>query len=837
MRLTNTFLAIMIGLGSLTGQAPQKPTSSEIFDAIQKLQVLGSVLYVAAHPDDENTQLISYFANSQKYSTTYLSLTRGDGGQNLIGTEIGEQLGVIRTQELLRARGTDGGHQMFSRAIDFGYSKNPDETLNVWNKEEILSDVIWAIRKNRPDIIIHRFDHRTPGSTHGHHTASAMLSYEAFPMVGEASVRPEQLKYVSTWSPTRQFFNTSWFFYGSREKFEEADKSDMVSVDVGEYYPTLGKSNNEIAAASRSFHKSQGFGATGSRGSNMEYLELVQGEDISPGDDPFKGINTKWTRVKGGKEVGEMLRKIETDFDLTDPSASIPALVEVYRTLSGMEDDGFWIPKKKEELKQILLWCGGVYVEAVAEDYSAAPGQIIDVEIEAINRSDAHIDLEKLSINPGDLDTTVNLFLENNESYHFDFHYKLPDGLPYSTTYWLREPGSPGLYHVENQEMIGKPEGDRPSYLEFSLSIEGEKFQYRTPLVYKRNDPVDGEVYRPFEVSPPVFLNFTDEVLVFGQQTAKDIQVIVKAGTEKLRGTVSLNAPDGWNVSPSGVSVSLAEKNQEQLINFSVVPPSYASTNEIEAVFRDEENEGTNSESVTLIDYDHFPLQTIVRPAKVKVVRVDLRRDGDHIGYIMGAGDKIPEFLQQVGYHVSLLEEGDLKADNLSQFDAVIVGIRAYNTDERLRFHQDELFKYVENGGTMIVQYNTNRGLTIENIAPYPLELSRDRVTVEESEVRLIAPEHPVVKGPNKITAADFEGWVQERGLYFPDKWDEKFTPILSSNDPDEPPRDGGLLIAPYGDGWYIYTGYSWFRELPAGVPGAYRIFTNLISLGKQSEP
>lgn len=821
------------------GQQPFKPTSADIFDAIQKAQVLGSVLYVAAHPDDENTRLISYFANARHYHTTYLSMTRGDGGQNLIGTEIGDLLGLIRTQELLKARSTDGGNQLFTRANDFGYSKNPEETFNIWNKEEVFSDVIWAMRKTRPDIIVHRFDHRTPGSTHGHHTGSAILSFEAFTKVANPNIYPEQLRYVKPWQPVRQFFNTGWFFYGSEENFEKADKSYMVSVDVGTFYPARGKSNGEIAAESRSFHKSQGFGSTGSRGSEFEYLEFIQGDTVETTDDPMKGINTTWSRISGGEPIGLMLGKIEKDYDVSNPSASIPALLEVYQAITKMPDDGFWVAMKKEEIKKIIAWCSGLFVEATADNFNAAPGQKIKVTLEAVNRSPVDVHLLSFGIKPGTENSTVDTTLGYNQQYSRDWEYELPKDITYSSAYWLKKEGTVGMYKVEDQLLRGLPEAPRPCQLEYTIQLQDQKLTFHTPLVFKRRDPVDGEVYRPFEVSPRVFLNFADQTLVFGTQAPKEISVTVKAGANNISGKVQLAAPKGWEITPEFIPVKLDEQGQEKQITFTVIPPPDQVIERISAFFLDSITEAKDQGySVEIIDYDHIPVQTVLRESSVKAVKVDLVKAGDKIGYVMGAGDKLPEFLEQVGYHVTMLNESDLSG-NLDDLDAIIIGIRAYNTNERLKFYSQSLFDYVEKGGNLIVQYNTRfrENLDSKMFSPYPLTISRNRVTDENAEVRILMPEHPVIKGPNPITKADFDGWVQERGLYFPDEWDDHFTPILSSNDPGEDPLDGSLLIAPYGKGWYTYTSLSWFRELPAGVPGAYRLLVNIISLGKRAEP
>ncbi|MEL7119189.1 MAG: PIG-L family deacetylase [Bacteroidota bacterium] len=816
---------------SLNAQRPKKLNSAEIHQAIKKLNFLGSALYVAAHPDDENTSMIAYLANEVKANVAYLSLTRGDGGQNLIGPEIRELLGVIRTQELLAARGIDGGNQMFSRANDFGYSKHPDETFNIWDKEKVLADVVWGIRKWQPDVIINRFDHRSPGRTHGHHTASAMLSFEAFDMVGDKNAYPEQLKYVDAWQPRRLFFNTSWWFYGSREKFAEADKTNLMPVDVGVYYPFLGKSNTEVSALSRSSHKCQGFGSTGRRGSSTEYLELLKGDMPTKKEDIFEGINTTWTRVKGGESIGNILKRVEMEFQFDNPSASVPDLLQAYKLIRSLED-GYWRNVKLKEIEQVIQACMAMYLEAVADDYSATPSQTIELAIEAINRSEVQTTLEAIKVMPLSIDSTLNLDLEFNTANRFFTKVKLK-GLELTNPYWLNQQGSLGMYRVDDQEMIGLPETPRDLKVAFYLDVAGTKMVIHKDVVYKRNDPVDGEVYRPFEVTPPVFVNIKDKVLLFANQAPKTVDVVVKSGEAKTSGTLTMELPTGWRAVPEQIDFDLELKGQEKTVTFKVFPTAQQSEGLMRPVAT--VNGQEYNRELVLIQYDHIPTQTVVQDCKARVVRVELEKAGNRIGYIMGAGDAIPASLEQIGYEVDILSDDDMNMKTLEGYDAIIMGIRAYNTNERLKFHQQTLLDYVENGGTMIVQYNTTRGLKVapDKMGPYPLKLSRDRVSVEEAEIRILQPEHPVLNFPNKITSKDFEGWVQERGLYFPNEWDEKYTPILSSNDPGEPARDGGFLVAEYGKGYYIYSGYSWFRELPAGVAGAYRVFANMISIGK----
>ena len=359
----------------LYSQAPEKWNSAKIYHEIQKLNFLGSVLYLAAHPDDENTRLITYLANHGKANTAYLSLTRGDGGQNLISPEIRELLGLIRTQELLGARQIDGGKQFFSRANDFGFSKNPDETFRIWEKEKVMEDLIAVIRYWQPDIIINRFDHRSPGKTHGHHTASAMLGVEAFDMAADPKVFPNQLSRLPLWQPKRLFFNTSWWFYGSQKAFDEADKSKLLQFEVGVYYPLLGKSNNEIAAESRSMHKSQGFGSLGVRGSETEYLELLKG-DLPENNNLFAGINTTWSRVKGAEKVGALLKKVESNFSMQSPYTVLPDLLLALKELEKLQDS-YWKREKLKDIKLIIKQSLGLFQEAVAMESAATPGENI----------------------------------------------------------------------------------------------------------------------------------------------------------------------------------------------------------------------------------------------------------------------------------------------------------------------------------------------------------------------------------------------------------------------------------------------------------------------------
>ena len=811
-------------------QQPNKPSASEIHESIKKLNFLGSVLYVAAHPDDENTRLISYMANEVKARTAYLSITRGDGGQNLIGPEIREFLGVIRTQELLAARRTDGGEQMFTRANDFGYSKHPDETLAIWDKDNVLSDVVWAIRKFQPDVIINRFNHRTPGSTHGHHTSSAMLSIEAFDLVNDATQYADQLQHVDVWQPKRLFFNTGWWFYGSQENFEKADKSNMLALDTGVFYPSSGLSNPEIAALSRSQHKSQGFGSTGSRGKQLEYIELIKGELPEGTKSVFEGIDTSWNRIEGGNAIGSILENVEANFNFTDPASSLPELVKAYAMIQKLEDS-HWKSVKTDEIKKIIAACSGLYLEAASSSVTATNGSDIQLNIEAINRSAANITLENYQISSS-APVEKLVVLDNNTSYKFNETLAISDQ-GYTTPYWLTKKGTLGMYRVDDRLLIGKPETPRDLKVTFNLIIDTVRIPFTKTIIYKTNDPVKGEVYKPFEIVPEVSGKIAEKVIIFENDQQKEIPVVVKAGRNNLQGSVKLAYPQGWTVYPESHTFAIENKGEEQTVLFTIIPPKNQSEGHITPMVS--VGDKIYTDELIEVDYEHIPYQTILMPSESKIVRLDIQKKGENIGYIEGAGDVVPESLQQIGYNVVSIKPEDINPETLSRFDAVVVGIRAYNIVDQLKFKQKHLFDFVEKGGNMIVQYNTSRRLKVDELAPYSLKLGRDRVTDENAEVRIINPDHELMSFPNKITENDFKGWTQERGLYFPSEWADEFETMISLNDKGETPKEGSLLVAKHGQGHYIYTGLSFFREFPAGVPGAYRLFANMLSIGKDN--
>lgn len=821
----------------LLAQPSEVMNTAKIHNALKKLNTLGSVLYVAAHPDDENTAFIAYCANERLFRTAYLSMTRGDGGQNIIGSEQSELLGIIRTQELLAARRTDGGEQMFTRALDFGYSKTPEETFKIWGKDRVLADVVWAIRKMRPDVIVTRFPTTGEGG-HGHHTASAMLAGEAFAAAGDPNRFPEQLKFVKVWQPKRLLWN-AWLPIIEARK---ANPAQYPSLDISAYNPLLGKSATEIAAESRSMHKSQGFGVSALRGEVINYFEHLAGDSAK--GDIFSGVDMTWNRIKGGAEIAKILDEARKTFQPENPSAILPLLMKAYKAMNDVQKttgEDFWIPQKRKELLEVIRSVAGMWIEAIAQNqpqqgetgYSGVPGGTVRIAASIVNRSSAAITLKRVLF-PFAGDSVIAKPLQSGKFQTITVTKTIPANTPISQPYWLQAASEKGLFTVQDQQLIGMPENKPSLEVSFVVSIGAEDITFTVPLLHRRTDRVLGEVYRPFIIAPPVSLNLPHRAFIFPDTASKEISVLVQANMPKATGTVHLRLPEGWKASPEQVSFSLNNKGDEMRAFFRVKPPQ-VSVNPDESVIA-EATVGTSAtttvtKGMTTISYTHIPTQTIFPEAKARLTRLELRKNVKTIGYIDGASDDVAEYLKQCGFDVALLSDEEIETGNLARYDAIVSGIRVYNDNARPRLRQQyrRLMEYVANGGTMIVQYQLSGGLVTDSIGPYPFTISRDRVTEEDASVKIVKTNHPLLNTPNVITAADFEGWVQERGLYFANKWDDRYETILSCNDAGESEKKGGMLLTRLGKGAFIYTGYAWFRQLPAGVPGAYRFFTNML--------
>lgn len=807
MRIVIVFIACFLYSFGLTAQSPRYYSSSEIFQKIKKLNVLGSVLYVAAHPDDENTRLIAYLSNDKLYRTAYLSRTRGDGGQNLIGNEQGVELGLIRTQELLAARRIDGGEQFFTTAYDFGYSKGPEETLQFWDKEKILSDVVWIIRKFRPDVIITRFPTTGEGG-HGHHTSSAILAEEAFDAAADPARFSEQLKQgVTVWQPRRLLWNT--FNFGGNNTIREG----QFRIDAGGYNPLLGESYGEIAARSRSQHKSQGFGVSASRGVAYEYFVPIKGD--APEGNLLSGIDVSWART-GHPEIGQMISRIEADYVMTDPAKSVPQLLSLYKAVSNLPHS-VWRDQKLKEIKSVITECAGLFMEAFSQNQFVIPGKKASVTFSINNRSGVPVSvgnvvfMQRTSEGMGKLkiDTTYNKVLD----------VIIPSETSISQPYWLREPMTKGTFTVKDQQLIGHPEND-PLFVSVILNFGDVNIDYKIPVKFKFSDPVKGEVHQPLFVIPAAEIKSSPDIAVSMNKEPVPIstQTIRNDSALRIEKVLTDKSSDVKEISQSASRYFIDKKNTAEPIRFSV-----------------KTSEGIYDKYKTVIEYPHIPDIIYFHEAVTKLVAVDLKVSGKNAGFIPGAGDKIPEALRQLGYNVTVLQQEDFGKTNLHQFDVIITGVRAYNVHPWLNDVHEQLMQYVKDGGVLFVQYNTNSNLgpVKAKIGPYPFDIVRTRVTEEDAAVNFIQSANKLLSYPNTITEKDFDNWIQERSIYHAAGFGDHYQGLFSMHDKNEKPDAGSLIYCDYGKGRFIYSGLVFFRELPAGVPGAYRLFSNLIAKPK----
>ncbi len=835
-------LAASAGLSSrLQAAGPaETPNAAEIRLALAKLNVVGGALYVAAHPDDENTAFLAWASREKLVDAGYLSMTRGDGGQNLIGTESGELMGVLRTQELLSARRLDGAKQFFSRAIDFGYSKSPEEALRIWGKEQVLADTVRVIRTFRPDVIVTRFPTTGEGG-HGHHTASALLAVEAFEAAGDPSRFPEQLTTLSPWKPKRLLWNV--FRFGGDTPRQ--DVPGQVTADLGAYNALLGRSYTEIAALSRSMHKSQGFGSAERRGTWLNDFKNIAG---SPAEkDLFEGIDLTWGRFgEEGKEIQRLLRRAEEEFRPVDPAASVPRLVEAWTAVERLAAAGSEAPsspsrgssdrlllRKQRDIADAIRACLGLWTEAIASEPSAMPGAGLKVATMILNRSARPVSLESISVTYAGAPAKggASIPLPANEPVRREIALTLPEDVPTTQPYWLRERPGKGLFKVADSSLIGLPENPPPLVARFTVNVSGASIPFEAPVAVRRTDPVRGEVYRPFVITPPVMATFDEKVYAFGSAQPKKVRVTLTSGGPAA-GVLRLRTPAGFAATPAERSFAFTARGEEKAFSFTLTPPPGAAPAAGSIAAEATVNGKTYARGLVRVDYPHIAVQTLFPPAEARVLRLDVKAPQAPVGYVMGSGDEVPEALRQMGYAVTLLSDDELENGDLSRYAAIVTGIRAYNTRPRLKLAEPRLMEYVEKGGTVVAQYNTSGDLVTEQLGPWPFKLSRDRVTVEEAPVEFLNPSSPLLTFPNRLTPADFDGWVQERGLYFPGTWDPRYETVLEAHDPGEGDKPGGLLYARYGKGAFVYTGYAFFRQLPAGVPGAYRLFVNLVSAG-----
>lgn len=806
-------------------QAQNLPYSAaEKQQLLNQLPVFGSVLYVAAHPDDENTRLLAYLANERGFRTGYLSLTRGDGGQNLIGNEQSEELGLIRTQELLAARRVDRAEQFFTRAFDFGYSKNPEETFQIWNKNEILSDVVWAIRKFKPDVIITRFPTTGEGG-HGHHTASAILALEAFDAAANPKQFPEQLKDVSVWQAKRIFWNN---FMPSRDSKTNTD--GMLKLDVGLYNSALGLSYGEIAAQSRSQHKSQGFGVKEVRGEILEFFTLLKGEKAE--NDIFDKIDTKITRIDTKSTFQKELETLQNLIKNGNQTGSVAHLFKIRKQVLTWKDD-YWKQQKLKQIDRLILGFVGLKAEFCPKVFEAAAGDEIKSMFSVINRSELAIQLKELKVDNG-LSKNYNQTLANNKLFEDEIVFQIPEKSAIHNPYWLRKPVQNGRYDGIKKQEIGQAELPASFQFQVLLQIGDDTISHTFPAYYKWVDPVKGELHRSFVIKPKVIAEVSNKILVFNQQDRRSITLNIQSNLKNKAINIKPILPSIWVSNAENFTTNIDENGKANLtLELSIRPTREIKPNQHQTLLFEYEVDGKKDtlQSITRIDYDHIPMQTWIKPLQVDLVFADLIGPKTKIAYLEGAGDRVAECLAAAGYAVDLLNESSISKTNLSQYTAIFTGIRTYNTIKSIQQIQPLLMNYVSNGGHLIVQYNTKNWISdvAVQLGPFPFEISRNRVTEENAPVKILATDHPFFTTPNAISALDFDGWIQERGLYFPEKVDERYEKLLEMNDRSEPANNTSLITAPFGKGRFTYMSLSMFRQLPAGVPGAYRLIQNII--------
>ncbi len=795
--------ALMLAIGaSLHAQQLQPDMSSVLYGKLHRLQSLTSVLYVAAHPDDENTRLLSWLARGKHVRTGYLSLTRGDGGQNIIGGELGSALGLIRTHELLAARRLDGAEQYFTRALDFGFSKTARETFTHWDSAQLVRDIIHVMKRFRPDVMICRFPaSRMAG--HGQHEASAILAKAAVDQC-DASERPHRL-----------LFNA--YRFGDRSTITEG----QFALQVGQYDPLIGMGYGELAGRSRSLHKSQGAGTPSTPGTQPEYFETLYGEP--PTTSLFDGIDTTWNRINR-PDIGTAIQAVIDAFWTKPPADHVPALNRI-RSMIATVDDPFWRGLKLKEIESVMASAMGLTIDASVPNAMALPGDSVSVSLRLVVRA-PNVRLTKVHL-PGMSNTEV-VALGTDQLVTRTYPIQIPEATAITNPYWLQKDPDGGLFTLETEEFLGEPTTPPELQCTVHLDVDGQPLTVRVPLSYKRLDPLKGDVIEELRVIPDVSIEPTSTLVLLrnGQGT---FGVRLRAFREMRNATLSVRGSSGKPLTM--VTFSMAA-NTDTLLS---VPIQADLSDNIDVADIDVTHDGeTFRHAVRVMQYDHLPTLQYLEPARLRIVGEPIGVTAKRIAFVEGAGETTPEILRTMGVRVDVVGTDVLLNTQqlLDTYDAVLVGIRALNTRTDMTYVMPALMNYVQQGGTLVMQYNTSGNLQTTDIGPFPMKVTRNRVTEEDAEVEMMNPDHILMTSPNRLRADDFTGWVQERGLYFTGDQDGRYQQLLSMHDSDEAPQLGSLVYASYGKGHYVYCALSLFRNVPAGVPGALKLLANMISAG-----
>lgn len=825
---------LLLGAAATVAPAAITPLApAEIRQELRSLGTTGTVLHIAAHPDDENTELITWLSLGRGYRAAYLSLTRGDGGQNELGKDFDEKLGVLRTQELLAARRLDRGRQFFTRAIDFGFSKTPEETLRFWNRDAVLGDVVRIIRQFRPDVIVTRFPIPPGSGGHGHHTASGILAVEAFKLAGDPAAYPEQLAQgLTVWQPKRVLWNS--FRIGSAGP--GSLNGPVFKQDIGGTDPVSGQEFGTIAARSRAMHQTQGLAGAINRartGPNEQSFMLLAGEPAT--SDLMDGIDTTWARYPGGAEIGELAAAALAQFKDSNPAASVPALLAIRTKLAALPTDPL-ITDKRLQLDRLLQACLDIKVQTTIANAEVVPGEPLELQCSVQIPTFSGILPTKTGVRIRYLESRspgFKSYVPQGADISASIYYigkitgVLPSDTPLTQPYWLRADGAAGISRVDDPALIGRP--DNPP----AIPIE-HVFMVGDQTLVIMDEPMQQSSH--VAVIPPASLSLSSDIFLVPPGTTKSVTVEVTAARAGTKGVLRLETPAGWTVASAPQAFRLPNVGDKATFTFTLTSPPTGGTGRLSAVATVDGQDYSNRREE--LRYSHLPVQLLQPPARARLASFPLATKGLTIGYLPGAGDSVAECIAQMGYVVRPLTGADLTPEKLQGLDAVVIGVRAFNERTDLKDAFPGLLAWVEQGGTLIAQYNRPNGLLADKLGPYDLSIAGPapalRVTDETAPVTLLAPDHAALNTPNKIGPADFDGWVQERGAYFPSKWDEeRYTALLGMSDPGEAPLRSSILVAKHGQGHYVYTGIGFFRQLPAGVPGAYRLFANLVSLGK----
>lgn len=856
-----------------TRPAPEDRGASGLALALRRLQTIASVLHTAAHPDDESTDLLAYLARGLGARVAYLSLNRGEGGQNGIGPELGESLGVLRTEELLAARKLDGAEQYFTRAFDFGFTRSADETLQKWNKEEILGDMVRVIRTLRPLVIVNGFS-GTPRDGHGQHQVAGLLTPAAIKAAADARRFPEQIKEgLQPWHVLK--------FY---QRVFEPGKTPVATFDVGKFDPVLGRSYAELAAEGRSKHRSQDFGMIQMRGSVLRAFWRQESKVDAPEKETslFDGIDVSLTGIAyfagEGANAKRLLRPLArikeiaaqalAEYQPQEPLGITPKLAEglrevraLRRQLEALDAEpratvDALLARKEAEFADALIKAHGVVVDALSNTEIVTPGEALEVTANiyigngpkpaGVNGKDAvrlsapqNWRVEPLEVE-ADQPQTPSPFFRGRERADIAarFRVSVPNNEPPTEPYWLARPRTREQFDWDKMMPVTLPFAPPRLSARVELTLAGERVTINQPVEYRYADKTFGEFRRELKVAPALTLIVRPSLLVMpqgAQGATREVSVEITHNARRAtNGTLKLVAPPGWKVEGDNPSLSFVRPGEKASRRFRVTPPADAGgTFKLRAVAAADGREYTSG--YTAVAYPHIETHFIYHPAETKAEVFDVKvAAGLKVGYVPGSGDDTVAALEQLGVNVKTIDEAELASGDLSVYDTIILGIRVYEVRDDVVANNKRLLDYVNNGGTLIVQYNKQEFVTRGQLAPYPVKMAGGlRVTDETAPVKILAPDHPLFNFPNKITDEDWKGWVQERGLYFLSEWDAHYTPLLASS--DEPGKElrGGQLIADYGKGHYIFTAYAWFRQLPAGVPGAYRMLANLVSYPK----